>query len=478
MYYFVGTLAAVVAGYVIATRGVVGSVLVILIPLVVAVVIGVLLEPKLGLYLFVQLSFLVPCLTRFLTIDAPLGTTLDGILVLTILGMVLNGRQMQWQRLKHPAFYMLLIWFGYTVLEAFNPEAPNRVAWFVHVRSFSFYWLCTAFVVLVLPITRQDIRILLATWLTWSFFAALWAYKQHYIGLTTNESVWLYSVGYQTHLLFGRLRCFSFYSDAAVFGAEMTSVTLVCLIQAIEQKQLWRKLIFLFLAVVFFWGYALSGTRGALFVLLAGFPVYLVMRRDFVKIAVGVCIAAPLLFLLMFTYVGNGNYEIYRIRTALKPMDDPSFLLRLENQKKLSNYLKHLPFGAGIGTSGDAGTRYSPEHFAAQIPPDSWYVELWIETGIVGVAFYVFMVMVFAGLGAYKIWHLKDPWLIKTMSSFLAVFAGIALMGYAGHVMGQLPTSSLLFVSTILVTTCDRWDNQRKKVTTEVAVTHPLYEAV
>ncbi|GAA4449315.1 O-antigen ligase family protein [Nibrella saemangeumensis] len=480
LYYLVGTLAALVAGYLIATRGVVGSVLVVLVPVAALLLIGVLLEPKIGLYLFVQLSFLVPCLTRFFTIDAPVGTSLDGILILTVVGILLNGKRMNWSRLRHPVFYVLLLWFGYNFLELFNPEAPNRVAWYVHVRAFSLYWLFVAFAILVLPITRLDIKILLGTWLTWSFFAAMWAYKQQYLGLTETESAWLYSVGYHTHLLFGRLRCFSFYSDAALFGAEMTSVTLVCLIQVIEQKKLWRKLFFLFLALVFFWGFALSGTRGALFVLLAGFPVYLIMRRDFIKIAVGICIAAPLLFLLMFTYVGNANYEIYRIRTALKPMEDPSFLLRLENQKKLANYLKDLPFGAGIGTSGDAGTRYSPDHFAAQIPPDSWYVELWIETGVVGVSFYILMILLIGLIGTYKIWRLKDPWLIKTMSSFIAVFAGIALMGYSGHTMGQLPTCSLLFTYTMLFTTCDRWEKPRQKEgTNEVAVTRrPHYEAV
>lgn len=458
LYSLLGGLYTVGAGFLISKLGPVAAILAVVAPIGLALAIGVLLEPRFGLLLYVQLSFIVG-FARFIPAEIPFGLLVDGLLALTLLSTFLNGQRMQWNRMRSLAFALIAIWFLYTVIELINPEAPYRPAWFFHVRPFSLHWFQVACIVLVAPITRNDIRILVNTWLFWSFLAALWAYKQQYIGLTTAEWRWLIEGGNaKTHLLFNKLRCFSFYSDAAQFGAEMAGVTLVSVIRVFEEKKLSRKLFFLALGLVFFWGYALSGTRSALFVLLAGFPFYLLLKRDIPKLLIGMAVATPLFLLLMYTSVGSSNYEVQRMRSALTPMNDPSFILRLQNQERLKTYLKDLPFGAGIGTSTDMGARFSPWHWAAQIPPDSWYVELWIETGRVGVSLYILMLLGFVGIGIYRVWQLNDPWLVKVMYAFLAEFVGIALMGYSNPVLGQFPTNSVVFISTLLVATCYRWD--------------------
>lgn len=458
LYGGLGLLVALAAGWLIGTWGVMGGLLIIAIPVAVILIVSILLEPKIGLLVYINLSFALG-FTRFVQSDAPLGLSIDGVLVLTLLSVMLNGKQMNWKRLRHPVFYLLTGWLFYTILEYFNPEAPYRPAWFYHARSFSLNWFYVAIIVLVTPITRSDIRLLIKLWLGWSFFAALWAFKQQYVGLAEAELRWLYEEGNaKTHILWGQLRSFSFYSDASQFGAEMAGVTLVCLIRLLESKKLVVRLGFMALALVFFWGYAVSGTRSALFVLLAGYPAYLVLTRDVKRILWGAAVAAPLLAILLFTHLGDSVYQIYRIRTALHPTEDASFLLRLENQQKLRGYLKDLPFGAGIGTSADTGARFSPDHFAAQIPPDSWYVELWIETGIVGLTLYLLMLAAIIGYGVYKVWQIKDPWLSITMIAFLAEFIGIALMCYSNPTLSQFPTSTLLYITCILFTTCERWD--------------------
>ena len=192
--------------------------------------------------------------------------------------------------------------------------------------------------------------------------------------------------------------------------------------------------------------------------LLAGFPVYLILKRNFGKVVISACLALPLFFLLMFTNIGNENYQIYRIRTALHPSEDASFNLRLANQQKLARNMEGFPFGAGLGTAAEAGYRFSPTHWAASIAPDSWYVLLWIETGIVGVWLYIAILVALVAIGVYKIWYLEDPWLTKMMLAFIAEFVGIAVMGYSNPVLGQFPTSTIIFITTILFTTCDQWD--------------------
>ncbi|RCR69799.1 O-antigen ligase family protein [Larkinella punicea] len=460
LFSLLGTLIAVASGFLIARLGILGSAVIIILPLGLLLVGGVLAEPKFGFLVYVQLSFLVNALARFLPVSIPFGMIIDGILGLTVLSLIVNNRRLSWKRLHHPAFYLVGIWFFYTVLEIFNPESPYRAAWFFHARSFSLHFFIVTCTILVVDLTRADILLILRTWLVWSFLAALWAFKQQYIGLTTNEMIWLNSGAASTHILFGHLRSFSFYTDASQFGAEMAAVSLLCFIWSFEAETWPRKLGYLFLLLVYFWGYAVSGTRSALFVLIAGYGFYLFMKRDLVKIAIGICVAAPLLFVLKYTNAGSGNYQIQRMRTALNPLEDPSFLLRLKNQQKLANYLKDLPFGAGIGTSLDTGQRFSPNHWAAQISPDSWYVELWIETGRVGMILYITMLIALISIGVYRVWHLKDPWLTSTMRGLVAVFVGIAVMGYSNPVLGQFPTSSMLFINALLFTTCNRWDKR------------------
>ncbi|WP_248475229.1 O-antigen ligase family protein [Spirosoma liriopis] len=459
LYSLLGGLYTVGVGFLISRVGPTGAVLAVLLPIALLLVLLILLEPRFGLFVYLQLVFIVG-FSRFLPASIPVGVSVDGLLFLILFSLFINGQRMEWRRLRSPAFALIGIWFLYTVIELFNPEAPYRPAWFLHVRAFSLHWFLVSIMVLVIPITRNDVKIMVNSWLSWSFLAALWAFKQQYIGLTTNEQIWLDSGNAATHILFGQLRCFSFYSDAAQFGAEMAGATLVAITRVFEEKSIKYKAFFAVLALVYFWGYAVSGTRSALFVLIAGFPFYLLLKRDIPKLIAGVVLAVPLFLLLMYTSVGSSNYQVQRMRSALTPMNDPSFILRLQNQAKMRTYLQDLPFGAGIGTSTDGGARFSPWHWAAHIAPDSWFVELWMETGRVGVTLYIMMLVGLVLVGIYQVWQLKDPWMVKIMYGFLAEFVGIALMGYSNPVLGQFPTNGVIYISTMLIATCYRWDTR------------------
>lgn len=453
-----GVLLALGAGWLIGNFGAIGGAITVVGPVAIIVLIGVLVEPKVGLFVFITLGFLLG-FTRFIPTEAPLGLGLDGVLWMTFLSVLLNGKRMAWKRLNSPIFYLLLTWFFYTVLEYFNPEVPNHEAWFYKVRSFSLNWLLITIIVLVLPISRRDIRWFMGIWIFWSLMGALWAFKQQYIGLADAEAYWLFALGNaKTHVLWGQLRSFSFYSDASQFGGEMAGMTLICLILLMSAKTGLQRLFFFIMALVMFWGFAVSGTRSALFVILGGFPAYLVLRRNSAILLQGAAVAVPLMAILLFTHIGDSVYQIYRIRTALRPSEDASFMVRMENQATLRNYMKDLPFGAGLGTSGGMGARFSPNHGAAQIPPDSWYVELWIETGIVGMVLYVLMLVAIIGIGTLKVWQLKDPWLTTLLLAMLAEFIGICVMSYSNPTLGQFPTSTMLAINAVLFTTCHRWD--------------------
>jgi putative inorganic carbon (hco3(-)) transporter len=463
VYALAGVLLSVVAGLAIGKMGVMGGMAFVALPIGVAVLVAVLLQPKLGIYIYANLSFMIGA-ARFLDGDLQVGLGLDGLLMLTFVGTLLQAKRMAWHRLKNPAFFCVLLWLVYTILEYWNPNSPYPPAWFYHARSFSLSWAFLSFMILVNPIKRDDVWLLVKTWLVWSVIAAFWGFKQQYghvVGLRDleqSELNWLAAGGARTHILWGQLRSFSFYSDAGQFGAEMAGVTLICIILFMAEKRWFYRFVYLFLTLIIFWGYAVSGTRSALFVLIGGFGAFLVLQKKIMPILYSLLVAVPLVLILLYTHIGDSVYQIYRIRTALRPTQDESFLVRLENQARLKHYLADLPFGTGIGSSSGAGVRFTPWHWAAQIPPDSWYVQLWIETGVVGLGVYLFVLAGIILTGVWRLWLLKDPFTITLMLVLLCEFIGICVVSYSNPILGQFPTSTMLYINSMLFASANRWE--------------------
>ena len=450
LYAVLGVLGAAGVGATIARWDIRGAALLLVIPVAIAMVAVCLYKPKIGFLIYLQLCFVINGINRFTPFQAPFGLMADAMLFLLLFGILLNSRQMDWGNLHNVVFYLLLLWTFYTILELFNPEAVYPAAWFFAVRMESIYWMQLTVLTLVLIRTRKDINQIVNLWLIWSVIAAFWAFKQRYLGVTAGEQRWLDEGAGITHILFGRLRCFSFYSDAGQFGVEMAYATLLCMIRVLEEKSVRQKLFFLLIGLILFWGYAVSGTRGALFVILSGFPVYLLLRRNLIIITVGILIGSTLFGLLKYTSVGSDVYEIGRMRTALNP-EDNSLQVRLDNQKKLFDYLSPRPFGCGIGSSGDWAKRFAPGSFLAETPPDSWFIKIWTETGMVGLVMHVGMLLFFMGLGAYKTMRLRDPVMQSLMLSLLCGYAGVIVASYGNPVFGQFPTNSIMSISIVLL---------------------------
>jgi O-antigen ligase len=246
------------------------------------------------------------------------------------------------------------------------------------------------------------------------------------------------------------LRVFSFYSDAAQFGAAMAHAALAAFILIIGKYSLRRKMVYLFCGLICLYAMALTGTRGALFILFTGALVYLFLSKNFKVLFVGVCLVAGLFFLLKFTYVGQSNYQVQRMRSAFN-LNDPSFQVRIKNQIKLSEYLETRPFGGGIGSAGYWGMRFSPDTFLAKTPVDSWYVKLWVETGIVGIILYLSVTVFILGYLAVRLWKQKNSTHRQPLLALFAGLAGIFVSNYGNQLLGQMPTSILFYLSIAVI---------------------------
>ncbi len=450
-YIIVILFVALASSYAIAVKGIVIGAIIIALPVLVYVVIRIFVEPRFGLILSFAFSFFAIGLTRYIS-GVPFGLAVDALLVVALIAIILNfGKKVEWKKAKHDVTALSAVWLGYTVLELANPEAVSYQAWFYAMRGVAFYQMLMIPIGFLLIKGVRDLRLFIWIWLLVSVFAAFKGIQQIQIGPDPWETAWLDGGGALTHRIQGRLRAFSFYSDAGQFGAAMGHASLVAGIIALGPGNRRKKLIFASISFITLVGMLFSGTRGALFVPAPGIMLFLFLSKNFRIFILGMLFGLAVFGVLRFTYIGNNNYQIYRIRTAVQPSQDRSYQVRLENQRRLQVYMKGRPFGGGIGAAGNWGMRFSPNTFLAQTPTDSWYVRIWAEMGVIGLVLHLvilFWILIHCSIIA---WKLKDPELRQIINALVAGIFGIMVASYGNGLYGQMPTAMIIYMSYVFV---------------------------
>jgi len=405
--------------------------------------------PTVGIFTIIIFGFIAIGLTRYIR-NIPLGLSVDGFLVITYVAVFFRhfNDGIKWSQLNRDLVYLAIIWFAFSVLQLANPEALSRTAWFYAMRGISLYMLLLIPLALLLFNRLKYLHAFLYVWGVFSILGTLKGLQQLYIGPDAAEQFWLDTVGAVTHILFGELRVFSFFSDAGQFGAAQGAAGVVGLLVALNIKGRTNKIFFTIMGVMGLWGMMISGTRGAIIVPMVGGLTYIVHRKNFRVILIGGLFLAVVYAFFAYTYIGHGNSQIRRMRTAFRPEEDESYLVRLENRQIIAGYLTSRPFGGGIGSAGDWGKRFSPQGFLAQIATDSWYVQIWAEQGIIGLILHLFILTYIFLKGSYLImFRLKEPELRGIMSALMAGFTGIMGASYGNGVLGQMPTGILMYIS-------------------------------
>src|SRR5690606_34463631 len=169
----------------------------------------------------------------------------------------------------------------------------------------------------------------------------------------------------------------------------------------------WKRLVIGCLALLFFYGMLISGTRGAFFVLIPGAFLAIFLFKNIKVLLSGLSFLILFVAILKFTYIGSGFSYVHRLRSALDP-SDPSLNARFVNQESMRNYMEAYPFGGGLGVMGYAGGEYNPGAFLASIPPDSYWVKVWGMYGIVGLTFWFCMMGYIIGKSCGIVWKIRD----------------------------------------------------------------------
>ncbi len=367
------------------------------------------------------------------------------VLELLLLALALiDVKNSHFERIGNVMLLTLMIWCGYCTLQVLNDTCSLGMdvgAWYTGARLMAFQ-IMYAFLVFSIYISKPDILIkYLYLWGALSLFAALWVWKQKNIGLTPAESSFLYGRGRSTHLLQGGtlIRYFSTYSDAANFGIGIASTAVAFIIFGITAKIRKYKFFFLAVGTSATWAMFPSGTRTAMVCLMAGFMAYIFLSKS-AKIAVPFTILFGfMIFILVFTKIGDGNQSIRRMRTAFDK-NDASANQRTINQEAMKKYMKEAPFGIGIAQgygSVPANNKYA---FMSTIPADSEYVYIWIRTGEVGITLFLILtaIMLF-GACWIVFFTLKSPSLRGIGAGFCCAFVSMQLGGYGNQVLLQFP---------------------------------------
>ena len=220
---------AAIIGIGVAKFGLVFAILVALGLLAVPIVIGLIIYPKFGIIVYITLSFTIMFWLRY-GVNFPLGTLMDGMLVLFILGFFIQQKQRpNWQVFKSPITTWLLVWIVYNMLQIANPSAESRLAWVYTIRGMAF----VAMMYFIFVYNIRDvkfIRFILKWWLGFMVLAALYASKQEFMGFANFEETYNNSEGIPSLLFIaGHWRKYSVFSDPVTFAYNMAIASLLCI---------------------------------------------------------------------------------------------------------------------------------------------------------------------------------------------------------------------------------------------------------
>ncbi len=386
----------------------------------------------------------------------PMSLYNEAIEIVLLVMALLNVKETSFKPAANTMMVALGIWCGFLFLEILNDTCgmmPDFENWFPGIRLMGFQLIYALVVFSIYINTPQRLLKYLVFWGGLALFSVLWIWKQKNLGFTAAENDFLNGPSHKQHVLLNGalIRYFSTYTDAAAAGVGIASTAVAFLIFGITAKVKKYRYLFLGIGLACTWGFFPTGTRTAIACFLAGFMAYTVLSKS-VKITVVVSILGILLFfVLAFTKIGNGNAMIRRMRSAFDK-SDASAGARDVNQDAMKKYLRDAPFGMGVGMKG--GSLPSNHKYAALIalPPDSEYVKIWIQTGIVGISIFLITTAIMI-LGASRIVMFK-----LTSSSLRGIGAGLTcgfvavqLGGYGNQVLIQFPNCVVFYGGLSLV---------------------------
>lgn len=460
--FLIFAFAGIFFAFAVAKLGVVLGVLILLLIIGLPIIFGVIFYPQFGVTTLIVSAYLIMWVGRMnITGNFPLGTLMDGLELLLILGIFIQQKKhSQWALFKGPIAFMILVWIFYNLIEVINPTAESRLAWVYTIRSVAIIML-TFFVFLYNIKTIAFIKFILKVWLVLTVFAALYAYKQQFFGFTSFEEAYLYSDPRIEELLFigGQWRKFSIFTDPVAFSYNMVVSGLLCVGLLTGPLSLLKKGILVCLIFLFFSSMLFSGTRGAFVLPPVALVMFAILKFN-KQVMIGSSVIGVIFIAVIF--MPTSNPTLIRFQTAFRPSDDASFNVRKINQKKIQPFIQSHPLGGGLGSTGIWGERFSPNSFLASFPPDSGYVRVAVENGWLGLLVFCTLIFVILKEGIKNYYTIKDPTLKSICLSMILIIFAYHIGNYPQEAIVQFPSNTLFYLVTALIVITKRLDNEKQ----------------
>jgi len=431
------------------------GILISLLPFLFLVLMAIIHYPFLGFSIIFIINYFISGFYRYVP-SIPTGITMDFVTVVFFICLVMsnfNGStRIKFNNIYNGLTLASFIWILYCLFQLLNPAAASTIAWFQSARGMGLYFFIIVCLASITLTKYFDLKRLLFIWAILCLIAVAKAYVQKTYGFDPAELRWLYNGGGgRTHLLVTGVRYFSFFTDAANFGTGIAFSGVIFGISSFYFKKPALKVFYLLTAAACGYGMLISGTRGSLAVPFVALTVFVFLSKNVkAMILTGIMIATSF-YLLKNTNFGEWNVYIRRMRTAFNT-EDPSFMVRVENQRKLRTYMWDKPFGAGIGMARQRSDNYQADKFLAKIPTDSWYVLIWVETGIVGLILHVLLLLYIVVHGAYLVlFRLKNREVKGVTTAMICGISGIYVASYSIEIFGQFPTGFILYTCMTFV---------------------------
>lgn len=412
--------------------------------------------PIISFTLYAATAYFFGALDRYTDIEG-ISIVLDVTLFYTLITLILNyishtNSKIHFRNIANTLTISYLFWMVFIILQLINQGTDLQKittgsrSWFLGIPIL--YILAS--LLLDSPKRLRNALITLGIFTIIAFGKLLW---QKYRWFDTAETAWLLEGSWHTHLLSTGIRYFSLFSDAGNFGAIMGMTTTVYSILFTKTSSRKLRNFYLVIAIMGFLGMLMSGTRGSVMIPLGGLLLYCLICRN-IKATIVTAVSGITIFCFFsFTDIGESNAMIRRMRTAFRPTEDASFNVRLENQEKIARYLEEHPMGAGIGGSILTTIWEGDKYQDYTIPPDSFYVDIWTQTGSLGLGLYILILSCITLRCCYIImFRIHNPELRNTFAALLCGVFGLFLNGYVGRGMGFQPGVSIIgiFLAFIL----------------------------
>ena len=454
-------IVSLMFAYVLKIAQVKGAVMILILLIGPPTAFAIIAKPKIGITILLISSYLIMWILRINITKFPLGTIMDGLLALLIIGFFIQQKyRPDWSFMRSPISIMIVIWILYNFILVANPVAQSKMAWLYTIRSMAIIML-TYFIFSYNIRDIKFIRLIIKLWLSLSVFAGLFGFKQQFIGFFGYEEAYLYSDPIIMDLLFinGQWRKFSIFSDPTAFSYNMILSSLLCIGMMFGPISKLKKAFLAFLIFFFLTNMLFSGTRSAYVLLPASLLMLtiLVFNKQIMLVATGVA-----LFMAVIIFMPTSNPVLYRFQSAFKPSDDASFNVRARNQKMIQPYIWSHPIGGGLGSTGVWGAKFSPGSFLASFPPDSGYVRVAVEMGWVGLFIFCSLLFIILKKGITNYFKMEDPELKSYCLAMVLMVYAITIGNYPQEAITQYPLNVYFFLVAALIDATYNLDMEKK----------------